>query len=113
MVLDAFEKGQFVGDVAEPRVGMATANNDRFVRLWQEVDKNKFASNIPSRKDAIESRKKWFPFAKGGNSVNGLETMIQWLIGKMMDLKSKTLKMRKQEEFAHIITIWIIYLVLL
>ena len=81
MVLDAFEKGQFVGDVAEPRVGMATANNDRFVRLWQEVDKNKFASNIPSRKDAIESRKKWFPFAKGGEQrkwFGNNDTVVNW-----------------------------------
>ena len=61
----------------------------------------------------MKAEKNGFRLRKGGNSVNGLETMIQWLIGKMMDLKSKTLKMRKQEEFAHIITIWIIYLVLL
>ena len=66
VVLSAFKKSHLVGDVSEPRVGMATANNDRFIRLWFEVNRNKFGINISSRKEAVESRKKWFPFAKGG-----------------------------------------------
>lgn len=81
IVLDAFAKGQFIGDFAEPRVGMATANNDRFIRMWQEVDKHKFASDVPSRKDAIKSRKKWFPFAKGGEQrkwFGNNDTVVNW-----------------------------------
>ena len=66
VVLSAFKKSHLVGDVSEPRVGMATADNDRFIRLWFEVNRNKFGINISSRKEAVESRKKWFPFAKGG-----------------------------------------------
>ena len=50
VVLSAFKKSHLVGDVSEPRVGMATANNDRFIRLWFEVNRNKFGINISSRK---------------------------------------------------------------
>ena len=77
VVLSAFKKSHLVGDVSEPRVGMATANNDRFIRLWFEVNRNKFGINISSRKEAVESRKKWFPFAKGGEQRNGTVIMIQ------------------------------------
>ena len=65
-ILTAFEKGMLVGDCAEPRVGMATANNDRFIRFWTEVNSEKIGLNIKSREESITSRKKWFPFAKGG-----------------------------------------------
>lgn len=77
VVLSAFKKSHLVGDVSEPRVGMATANNDRFIRLWFEVNRNKFGINISSRKEAVESRKKWFPFAKGGEQRNGTAIMKQ------------------------------------
>lgn len=77
VVLSAFKKSHLVGDVSEPRVGMATANNDRFIRLWFEVNRNKFGINISSRKEAVESRKKWFPFAKGGEQRKCTAIMIQ------------------------------------
>ena len=81
VVLSAFKKSLLVGDVSEPRVGMATANNDRFIRLWFEVNRNKFGINISSRKEAVESRKKWFPFAKGGEQrkwYGNNDTVVNW-----------------------------------
>ena len=81
VVLSAFKKSHLVGDVSEPRVGMATANNDRFIRLWFEVSRNKFGINISSRKEAVESRKKWFPFAKGGEQrkwYGNNDTVVNW-----------------------------------
>lgn len=60
---------------------MATANNDRFIRLWFEVNRNKFGINISSRKEAVESRKKWFPFAKGGEQrkwYGNNDTVVNW-----------------------------------
>ena len=48
-ILKAFENSCSVGDVSDPRVGMATANNDRFIRLWFEVDNNKFFCDCPNR----------------------------------------------------------------
>ena len=80
-LLEAFENSELVGDVSEPRVGMATANNDRFVRLWHEINFGKLGLNIPSRQAAISSKKKWFPFAKGGEQrkwYGNNDTVVNW-----------------------------------
>lgn len=47
------------------REGMATSDNDRFLRFWSEVN----FSNIDLRteEDKHSSRMKWFPYNKGGS----------------------------------------------
>lgn len=65
-IIDCFNKGKPLGEIAEPRQGMATADNDRFLRLWHEVDYEKIGFNIPSGEIARESGCKWFPYNKGG-----------------------------------------------
>lgn len=51
---------------AKPRQGMATSDNNRFLRLWFEVDSKKMYLSAASEDDAIASKKKWFPYNKGG-----------------------------------------------
>lgn len=46
-----------INAVAAARKGLTTGDNDRFVRLWFEVDNNKFS---------IFGYPKWFPMTKGG-----------------------------------------------
>ncbi len=53
---------------ATTRKGMVTADNPRFIRGWFEVNKNKIKFNAQSREDAIESKLKWFPYQRGGES---------------------------------------------
>lgn len=48
------------------REGMATANNDHFLKLWHEVNYNYISLNEVSRESAIKSNMKWFPYNKGG-----------------------------------------------
>ena len=70
-----------IGDIAEPRVGMATANNDLFIRLWHEVAINKSNFSAQNRSDAALSKAKWFPFAKGGTRRNWYgnhEYLVNW-----------------------------------
>lgn len=55
-----------IGEMAKPRQGLATGENDRFVRLWFEVGLHNICFNSESRDDAILSGKKWFPYNKGG-----------------------------------------------
>ncbi len=57
-----------INDVAEPRVGMATANNELFLRLWHEVSWERVCINAKSREDAVNSKSKWFPITKGGEN---------------------------------------------
>lgn len=50
------------------REGMATADNERFLRLWSEVDNNRFQTDCFSNDDAIKRNVKWVPYNKGGTT---------------------------------------------
>lgn len=64
-LIEAFSSNK-IGDVAKPRQGLATGDNDRFLRLWYEIELNKFGLDYISRDKAIKSKMKWFPCNKGG-----------------------------------------------
>ena len=70
-VSDAFfrvyETRHFISDFGETREGMATANNDLFLKLWFEVQSDKIGFSLKSREQAVESKKRWFPYNKGGD----------------------------------------------
>lgn len=63
--MNAF-RNQILYDVARPRQGLATTNNELFLRLWYEVSQRKIGWNLSTSEAALESRKKWFPVTKGG-----------------------------------------------
>ncbi len=50
----------------QTRLGLSTANNDRFLRNWQEVSINEIGFDFGNRDEAKESKLKWFPYEKGG-----------------------------------------------
>ena len=62
-LLNAFLSAEKCG---ETRKGMVTADNDRFVRYWFEIENDKRAMYVESRESAVSSLKKWFPYQKGG-----------------------------------------------
>ena len=55
-----------LGEIGYARLGMATADNEKFLRLWFEVSYNNIKFSTENRKDAINSKLKWFPYNKGG-----------------------------------------------
>lgn len=55
-----------LGEDGEARQGMATGDNNRFLRLWPEVGYEKIMLNASSNENAINSGYKWFPHNKGG-----------------------------------------------
>jgi hypothetical protein len=65
-LIEAFEKGKPMNSVVEPKQGLATADNNRFLRLWHEVNYNKINFQCKSIEDSINSKAKWFPYNKGG-----------------------------------------------
>ncbi|MGU8151859.1 BREX-1 system adenine-specific DNA-methyltransferase PglX [Clostridium perfringens] len=65
-LLNIFSNEKVVSDRANPRLGMATADNERFLRAWTEVEFKKIGFGITNRDSAIHSLKKWFPYNKGG-----------------------------------------------
>ncbi len=52
--------------IGETKQGLATSDNDRFLKFWYEVNKNKIGFNIRNSEHALRSKKKWFPCNKGG-----------------------------------------------
>lgn len=62
----SFRKGVPLRDVAEPRKGMVTADNPRFIRFWREVELCKIGFDHMNRNSAKSSCAKWFPYMKGG-----------------------------------------------
>ena len=64
-MLGAFTN-HLLADVAKPRQGLVTGNNDEFLREWWEVDNLNFFRSSPSRDSALNSGVKWFPCNKGG-----------------------------------------------
>lgn len=59
-------KNQTLADVAKPRQGLATGDNDRFLRLWPEVNFQNIGFGCKSRDEAKNTGAKWFPCNKGG-----------------------------------------------
>ncbi|MFT6905277.1 MAG: type II restriction/modification system DNA methylase subunit YeeA [Oleiphilaceae bacterium] len=62
----AFENLPQLGDIASPRQGLATTDNGRFCRFWQEVSISEIGFDLPSPAAAQQSRVRWFPLDKGG-----------------------------------------------
>lgn len=60
--------------VAQPRHGLATSDNDRFLKLWYEVEIGKTSVIV---KD--DRSKKWFPMNKGG-SYRKWYGNLEWVI---------------------------------
>jgi type II restriction/modification system DNA methylase subunit YeeA len=65
-IREIFSKNVKMESLGQPRMGMATGNNDLHMRYWHEVSTAKTGLNHSTRLDAINSRKKWFPYNKGG-----------------------------------------------
>ncbi|WP_416037919.1 BREX-1 system adenine-specific DNA-methyltransferase PglX [Lactococcus formosensis] len=62
-----FVVGKRMDEIVNPKQGLATADNNRFLRLWWEVDIDRIKFDATSISDSITSGKKWFPYNKGGS----------------------------------------------
>ena len=65
-MLNSFVNGRTLKLDGDTRQGMATSDNDRFLRVWNEVDFERTGFECKNAVDALESNKKWFPYNKGG-----------------------------------------------
>ena len=65
-IFDLYINYPALGSIASPRKGNSTSNNDRFLRRWFEVNKQKM--NLHCEKLTIETtlKRRWFPYNKGG-----------------------------------------------
>jgi len=80
-IREIFEKNQKLGEVGEAKQGLATADNNKFLRLWNEVNYSRIGYNMSNSQEALESKKKWFPYNKGGEFrkwYGNQEYLVNW-----------------------------------
>ena len=76
ILLMAFSKGNQLNLECDTKKGLATSDNNRFLRLWYEVSVIKSSLRQPSRRDV-----KWYPHNKGGQFrrwYGNNEYVINW-----------------------------------
>jgi hypothetical protein len=61
-----FETFPKLAEIAQPRQGLATGDNFRFLRYWWEVGTNRIGFGCTSAEEAMKTGKRWFPYMKGG-----------------------------------------------
>ena len=67
-ILRIFTSNLALSAVASPCVGLQTADNARFLRLWFEVSRSRIGFGFENAALAARSGLKWFPYNKGGSA---------------------------------------------
>ena len=70
-----------LGETAQPRVGLQTGDNFRFLRFWWEIGEPLVAFVCRCKEDAQASGKTWLPYMKGGSFrrwYGNQEYIINW-----------------------------------
>lgn len=102
-----FAECEPLGSVADARVGLQTSDNNRFLRLWQETSYSQIGFGMHNREEASESKRKWFPYNKGGDFrkwYGNQEYLVNWEndgveIRNFFDSKGKLLSRPQNTEF--------------
>ena len=72
-MVDCFSKKK-ISDIADPKAGLQTGDNNRFIRLWEEIDYTDSSLNNPENV-------KWWPYNKGGDYrrwYGNCDYLINW-----------------------------------
>lgn len=80
IVLEVFKNSLTIKDISEPRAGLQTGDNEKFLRVWSEVDFSLLGFDM-TKDEANESNLKWFPYNKGGafkKWYGNREFVINW-----------------------------------
>lgn len=70
-----------ITSVSTAAVGLQTGDNDRFMRAWHEVPFFEIGFDIQDANEAKLSKKKWFPYNKGGayrKWYGNFENVVNW-----------------------------------
>ena len=63
-----FQSHRKLKDSAEPRQGLATADNKRFIRFWWEVGIDAIKFGCRTLDECLQASQRWYPHMKGGGS---------------------------------------------
>lgn len=76
-----FEKGYPTEKLVNVKQGLATGDNNRFLRLWYEVDPSNCKFDSVNAEELLKSGKKWVPYNKGGERRNwygNYDYLVNW-----------------------------------
>ena len=76
-----FKTSKSLGVEYLPRQGLATSDNNRFLRYWFEISNDNFELNCSSHDELDNIDKKWFPYNKGGGYrkwYGNFEYVVNW-----------------------------------
>lgn len=80
-MLRAFKEFAPMAETASPKQGLATGDNELFIRQWWEVSIGRTGFGHPNRDTAQASKRKWFPCNKGGGYrkwFGNNELVVNW-----------------------------------
>lgn len=66
-ILEIFEQSPKLESIAQPKGGLSSTNNDRFLRIWHEVNILNINFQCSNEEETYSEEYKWFPFNKGGD----------------------------------------------
>ena len=106
-IQEIFASNLALSAVASPCVGLQTADNARFLRLWFEVSQSRTGFGYENAASAARSQKKWFPCNKGGSFrrwYGNQEFLVNWEndgfeIKNFKDSKGKLLSRPQNTKF--------------
>ncbi len=78
---DIFKNQSKLEEFAEPRVGLQTGENAKFVRNWYEIDFKQIGFNYENCEQTKDCKFKWFPYNNGGNYrkwYGNNEAVVDW-----------------------------------
>lgn len=79
--LSLYDSSPKISQVGITRLGMTTANNELFVRLWHEVNIQNCLMDASSAEQVMELGRKWVPYNKGGffrKWYGNLDCLVNW-----------------------------------
>ncbi|MGN1114515.1 MAG: BREX-1 system adenine-specific DNA-methyltransferase PglX [Oscillospiraceae bacterium] len=62
----AYNNGVLLGSIADSKQGIATADNNRYLREWFEVEYNNIKFDCYNHEESKICLEKWYPYNKGG-----------------------------------------------
>ena len=80
-VFDAFDKYERLLEYGITRLGMTTASNETFVRLWHEVEIQNCHLVAENAEQVLATHAKWVPYNKGGafrRWYGNMDCVVNW-----------------------------------
>lgn len=84
-LLASFTNGNRLGNIADSKQGIATADNNKYLRLWYEVSVENVKFDAKTHEEASLCSENGIHTIKAENLENGMGTMILLLIGIVME----------------------------